>query len=79
MVPGAGRPAGKLFRMPAAPRKGSRPGQLKKLLNVPVYFLSPDSELDKEMERLFYQTPLLSSEIAGPKASAIKPGKARKR
>jgi prevent-host-death family protein len=68
----AGKPVVKLVPLKAASSKLFKPGALKGRLRVPANFLEPDVEFDKELEQLFYQSPILSSNVQSRSRSKVK-------
>jgi prevent-host-death family protein len=56
----AGKPAVKLVPVDASARRMYKPGALKGRLQLPADFFDPNPTLEKEMEQLFYASPILS-------------------
>ena len=55
-----GKPVVRLVPIDFGARKLHKPGALKGKLQVPDDFLKPDHAFDKQIEELFYQSPILS-------------------
>jgi prevent-host-death family protein len=60
----AGKPVVKLVRVEDAPRKLYKPGALKGRLELPEDFLD-NPEIDKQIEKLFNDSPILSIDASG--------------
>jgi prevent-host-death family protein len=59
----AGKPVVKLVPLKSASSKLFKPGALKGRLRVPADFLEPDAEFDVKLEKLFYESPILSTGV----------------